>query len=94
MTLQTWRKKQDPEQLVDVLKLTPDTAEEIVHWCKGMTVQEIDPINPSNTYIGVNVPTFVGKDRASEGDYIVNDIMLGFMVCKPGLFEMMFERIS
>ncbi len=59
-----------------------------------MQVEEIDPTNSSKRYVGINVPTSIGRERASEGDYIVKDVVLGFIVCKPGLFEMMFERIE
>ncbi len=94
MMTQTWRKRADPAIEVEALKLSHENAREIVHWCEGRQVQEIDPYNSTNTYVGVNVPTYDGRQRASEGDYVVWDLDLGFTVRKPGLFEALFELIS
>ncbi len=79
---------------LEVLQLSSENVSEIVNWCNGLEVEEVDPTNPSNKYVGVNVPTFTGRVRASEGDYVIWDPILGFTVRKPGLFEMMFERVS
>lgn len=64
-------KPRTPETRLEARRLTKDLAEDIAQWCGGMLVTEIDPQNPSETFVGINVPTQLGIQRASQGEWIV-----------------------
>lgn len=52
-------------------KLTPEDADSIAMMVGGQLVNEIDPGNPENKFVGLNYPTLDGSGRVSEGDYLV-----------------------
>ena len=54
---------------VEAYCLTPESSDDIVAWCQGMYVEEIDVFD--NVHVGVNVPTIGKTLRASQGDYVV-----------------------
>lgn len=57
--------------IVDAERLGKDNAEQVAQWCGGLLVTEQDPRDPSITFVGINVPTQLGIQRASQGDWIV-----------------------
>lgn len=74
-------------------QLTPENVDALAHWCKGVVVEEIDPEDESNKYVGINVPTFEGAIRVSEGAYLVYDRRLDtFFSMSKSAFETMHEE--
>lgn len=64
-------KPRTPDTRLEARRLYKDTAEDLALWCGGMLVTEIDPHDPGITFVGINVPTQLGVERASQGDWIV-----------------------
>lgn len=78
---------------IEARRLYPDKVEDIAHWCGGGFVREIDALDPSKTFVGINVPTPDGPKRAQEGDWIVKDQYGAFYIMKPAIFQMTYEDV-
>lgn len=86
-----WRKK--PVE-VEANLLTKENAEAVALWCGGQLVEEINPENEDDRYVGINIPTLEGVMRASEGDYIIKGVQGEFYPCKPGIFTATYEKVG
>lgn len=74
-------------------QLTSENADELALWCAGMVVEEIDPEDETNKYVGINVPTFNGIIRVSEGAYLVYNRRTGdFSSMSKSSFESLHEE--
>ena len=91
MEIGTYRKK---PVCVEAIKITPENVKTIVAWCGGQIVEEVDAMDSRNKFVGVNIPTFEGVMRGSEGDYIVKGIAGEFYPCKPGIFDATYELVD
>lgn len=59
---------------VEAIRLTPETLQDVLEWTGGVAVTEIDALDPSHTYVGVNLENGNGEMlRASEGDYVIKN---------------------
>lgn len=79
---------------IDAIQVTPDSVSRAVLWCGGMQVEEVDPNDKSIKFVGVNVPTFEGMKRASEGDYILKTVQGSFNVMKRAEFERTYRKVA
>lgn len=79
--------------VVNALELTKENVEQLALSCAGMIVEEIDSLDPTIRFVGINVPTVNGVQRASEGDYIVQGSKGEFYIYKPEYFKTKFEMI-
>lgn len=77
---------------VEALPLTNSNVQKVAMWCGGMEIQEIDPVDSSKRFVGLNVPTLAGVERASEGDYIIRNFQGQFLVMKKARFEYEYEE--
>lgn len=87
---ETWRKKDNPNILVEAVRLTEDNVEEVAKWCRGELVEEIDPEHPEETQFGINLLTPEGTKRASLHMYVVGLKGL-FFVSNNRHFETVYE---
>lgn len=55
-------------EIMDAIKIGPDTIERALIWTKGQQVEEI--ATNGDKKIGLNVPTLAGPLRVSEGEYL------------------------
>lgn len=75
-------------------QLTSENADELARWCNGVVVEEIDPEDESNKYLGLNVPSFDGVVRVSEGAYLVYNRRTGnFSSMSKTTFESLHEEM-
>jgi hypothetical protein len=51
----------------EAILLTKDNVEEVARWCQGFPVEEIDPVDSTIRYAGINLESMGGMIRASEG---------------------------
>lgn len=79
--------------VIEAMQLTAETAKEAALWCSGMEIEEIDPIDSTKKFAGINFATREGVKRASQGDYIIKAHAGDFDVMKPGEFESKYEPI-
>lgn len=83
-----YRRKYAPDApTVEAVMLTKENVSDVVEWCGGQQVEEVNALNHGVKFVGVNVPTFAGMVRASEGDYVVKDKDGEFHRRKPSIFE-------
>lgn len=75
-------------------QLTSENADELARWCNGIVVEEVNPEDPTDTYVGINVPSFDGIIRVSEGAYLVYDRRTGnFSSMSKSSFESLHEEL-
>lgn len=86
-----WRKQ--PVE-IEANCLTKDNAEAVALWCGGQLVEEINPEDSADRYVGINIPTLEGVMRASEGDYIIKGVQGEFYPCKPSIFTSTYEKVG
>jgi hypothetical protein len=79
---------------VTAIQVTPESAERSAQWCGGKLAEEIDLEDRSKKFVGINVPTLKGVQRASEGDYIYKGFDGAFDVMGRMEFEKKFEKVS
>lgn len=75
---------------VEARELTADTVEDIAQWVGGIQVKEMDPVT-KEFYVGLNIPTFRGNVRASEGDFVIRSKTGIVSVMKPNEFRSTYE---
>lgn len=78
---------------IEANQLTKENAEAIAHWCGGYLVEEINPIDDHERFVGINIPTLEGPMRASEGDFVIKGVQGEFYPCKPSIFEATYEPV-
>lgn len=86
-----WRKKAVE---IEANCLTKENAEAVALWCGGQLVEEIDALDSSARYVGINIPTLEGVMRASEGDYVIKGVQGEFYPCKPSIFAATYEKVG
>lgn len=79
---------------VHAVQLTKDNVHEVAEWCTGQEVVEIDALDNTKTYVGLNFIGWAGMERASEGDYIIKDNLGDFHSRWPTSFEQYFEKME
>lgn len=84
---------QPKNNIVEAAKVTPATVDEIARWCGGVVIAESDPFEPSKAFVGLNVPTVNGMERAGESAYVVRDGHGRFSVVPGTRFEALNELV-
>jgi hypothetical protein len=79
---------------VEAIQLTKENAEEVAAWCGGHIIEEVNPADHEDVYVGINFPTLDGNKRISEGQMLVRSSAGHFMVHNAGFFETMFKPID
>lgn len=70
------------KKMADVVRVTPDTVDDLVARTGGKKVTEIDVYDSSITYVALNLRTPNGIKRASQDDYIIEHADGSFDVIK------------
>jgi hypothetical protein len=93
--MQKYRRKENPDFVVEAVQLTKANVREVAEWCIGKEIEETDAMDSSIKYVGLNLLTVVeGIRRASEGDFVVQDVIGGFHVRWPDNFLRDFEEVN
>lgn len=79
---------------IEAEQLTKENAEELTKWCGGQIVEETNPLNKEEKFVGINVPTLQGNKRLSEGDYLVQRGNGAFVVLDRQYHENMYEKVD
>ena len=100
--MKTYRKK--PVE-IQAWQLTRENVYEVAKWCGGRVVQEAKPGDPTDVYIGLDIPTLEGVMRAetfapetwdgskySGGDFIIKGVNGEFYSCKYSIFWKTYEE--
>lgn len=88
--------------IIEAMILTRDNIHEVARWCGGRVVEKVKPGDPTDVYIGLDIPTLEGVMRAEtfdssgqgyeHGDYVIHGVKGEFYPCKPDIFEKTYER--
>lgn len=96
----TFRKK---PVTIQAVALTPKNVREVAAWCGGRVVEEGKPSDPSDVYLGLDIPTLEGvmrgetrdvSGRYPHGDWIIRGVQGEFYPCKPDIFDATYEAVS
>lgn len=79
-------------QVVEAVQLTKENVDQVIEWCDGTGVEEIDALDSEKRYVGINIPSWGGVVRASEGDFVIKDHLGEFHTRWPDHFNNMFEK--
>lgn len=85
---QKYRKK---PVVIEAAHLTREGAHEVATWCGGRVVEEAKASDPTDVYLGLDIPTLEGIMRASVGDYVIRGVQGEFYPCKPDIFAATYE---
>lgn len=80
--------------VVEAVELTQANVKEVAALVSGHEVTEIDALDSSKKYVGLNFEGFDGMTRASEGDYIIRDAVGDFHVRWATVFHNKFEKVD
>lgn len=83
-----------PQTEIEARQLTKADADDIAQWCGGLLVTEIDPLDPAKVFVGINVPTQLGVQRASQGDWVVKLKGGNFTTFDPQGFHDTYEPVD
>ena len=78
--------------VIEAMILTRDNVHEVARWCGGRVVEKVKPGDPTDVYIGLDIPTLEGVMRAETSDYVIRGVNGEFYPCKPDIFEKTYER--
>ena len=88
MTPQRFRKK---PIVIEAMQLTEDNRHEVGKWCGGRIVQEAKASDPTDVYLGIDIPTLEGTMRANLGDWVIKGIQGEFYPCRDDIFRASYE---
>lgn len=79
--------------VIEAMRLTSETMNEIKEWCDGRTCSSVTgyeggPIREMNQIL---IPTLEGGAVASFGDWVIKGIAGEFYPCKDDIFQKTYE---
>jgi hypothetical protein len=78
--------------IIEAVALYEGNLDRVAEWCGGRAIREPKPSDPTDVYIGLDIPTLEGVMRASGGDYIIKGVKGEFYPCKPDIFDATYEE--
>ena len=91
---------------IQAWQLTPENVHEVARWCGGRVVQEAKPGDPTDVYIGLDIPTLEGVMRAETfsphtyydgkyhgGDYVIRGVEGEFYSCRYDIFLKTYDEV-
>lgn len=88
--METWHKRDNPNIVVEAVRLNEDNVKAVAEWCRGELVEEIDPEHPQEKQFGINLMTARDMQRASLNMYVIK-FGKHFFVSHNRPFEMAYE---
>lgn len=79
---------------VEALQLTRDNVNFVANWCLGNIVRMVNPNDPSDVYIGLDIVTYSGRVRVQVSDYITKDVRGQFGKISALEFDSDYQRES
>lgn len=86
---------------VEAVALTRKNVREVAAWCGGRVIEEGKSSDPSDIYLGLDIPTLEGVIRAEtmdssgqypHGDWIIKGVNGEFYIRKPHIFAATYEE--
>lgn len=86
MNVQQFRKK---PVVIQAVQFDGTNFNELLDWIASDGITQ-----PYARSGGIYIPTLEGDMRADLGDYVIKGVTGEFYPCKPGIFELTYERVS
>lgn len=91
--MEEWQKRDNPNVIVEAVRLNEDNVAAVAEWCGGELIEEIDPEHTMETQQGINVRVATGGTvRASLNMYVAKGGS-SFFVLHNRPFEMKYEPV-
>lgn len=78
---------------IDAVELRADNADAVASWCGGRAIHDPKASDPTDVYVGVDIPTLEGVMRASVGDQVIRGVQGEFYPCKADIFAATYEEV-
>ena len=87
---------------IEAVALTPENVHAVANWCGGRVIEQGKPSDPSDVYLGLDIPTLEGTMRGEtrdtsgrypHGDWIIKGVKGEFYPCKPDIFAATYEAV-
>lgn len=82
--------------VIEARRVTSENVREVAAWCGGRVVTEAKSSDPTDVYVGLDIPTLEGVMRGETyhgGDFIIRGVQGEFYPCKPDIFEATYEAV-
>ena len=96
-TVNTPTKYRKKPVVIEAVRVTPTNVREVAAWCGGRVISEAKSSDPTDVYVGLDIPTLEGVMRAQTyhgGDYVIRGVQGEFYRCEPDIFEATYEAAS
>lgn len=80
--------------VIEAQELTPESSSEVARWCGGRVIKEAKASDPSDVYVGLDIPTLEGVMRANAGDWIIRGVNGEFYPCRDDIFRQTYEAVD
>lgn len=88
---------------IEAVALTPENVHAVARWCGGGVLEVSRSSDPSDVYVGLDIPTLEGTMRGEtrdssgrypHGDWVIKGVKGEFYPCKPDVFAASYEEYS
>ena len=85
---------------IEAVSLTRENVRDVAAWCGGRVIEEGKSSDPSDVYLGLDIPTLEGvmrgetmdsSGRYPHGDWIIKGVGGEFYPCKPDIFNKTYK---
>ena len=85
---------------IEAVALTRENVRDVAAWCGGRVIEEGKSSDPSDVYLGLDIPTLEGvmrgetmdsSGRYPHGDWIIKGVGGEFYPCKPDIFNKTYK---
>lgn len=79
---------------IEAVELTRKNYKEVAIWCGGRVVEIAKSSDPTDVYIGVDIPTLEKAQRANIGDYIFKNAVGAFHIFEGHYFLNHYDEVK
>ena len=83
--------------VIEAMRVTPTNVHEVAAWCGGRVISEAKSSDPTDVYVGLDIPTLEGVMRAQTyhgGDYVIRGAQGEFYPIKESIFRDTYEAVD
>lgn len=88
---------------IEAVALTRENVHSVAAWCGGRVVEKVKPSDPSDVYLGLDIPTLEGvmrgetmdsSGRYPHGDWIIKGVNGEFYPIEASIFRETYEAVE
>ena len=80
--------------VIEAVRCSPENVDRVALWCGGRVRREFSPVDPTDVYTALDIPTLEGVMTANTyhgGDWVIRGVKGEFYPCKPDVFDATYE---